>query len=94
MLFSCNFSKLEKRTKGNIDYFIAHSSSFDKTGIVFFPPKDSKVLDYLNKLSLPQNNERLKDYVFKVTYRSWKSKDGIFKNFFNVIDIVAVDSAD
>lgn len=90
MLFSCKFSNLVKRSKGNTDYFIAHSSSFDKTGIIFFPPKDPKILDYLNELSLPQNKERLKDYVFKVTYRSWK-EDGFYKNFFNVIDIL-VDS--
>ena len=94
MLFSCKFSNLEKRSKGNIDYFIAHSSSFDKTGIIFFPPKEPNILDYLNELSLPQNKERLKDYVFKITYRSWKGKDGSYKNFFNVIDIVNFDSAD
>lgn len=94
MLFSCKFSNLEKRSKGSTEYFIAHSSSFDKTGIIFYPPKDSKVLDSLNELSLPQNKERLKGYVFKITYRSWKSEDGSYKNFFNVIDIVAVDSVD
>ena len=33
MLFTANFSKLEKRYGEKVSFFIAHSSSFDKTNI-------------------------------------------------------------
>ena len=95
MLFSAKFSKLELRRSSNEkDFFIAHSSSFDKTGILFFPPKDEKLLKEVQNLALPQNNERLVDYEFKISYRSFKGQDGSFKNYFNLVGIVPCNSAD
>ena len=92
MLFSANFSKLEKRYGQKVSFFIAHSSSFDKTGILFFEPKDEKVLELLNTLA--EHNERLKDYVFKVTYNNYKTKTGVYRSGFRVIGFTACDTSD
>ena len=62
MLFSAKFSNLECRKKGDTEYFLAHSSSFDKTGILFFTPKDDNLSKLVKSLALPQNKERLGDY--------------------------------
>lgn len=94
MLFSAKFSDLEKRRGSSGDYFIAHSSKFDKTGILIFPPKDSKLCELLDTLCLTENRERLGDYDFKITYRTYKSQDGSFKTFFNLIGVSSVHSAD
>lgn len=95
MLFSAKFFSLESRKKDEYtEFFIAHSSSFDKTGILFFTPKDENLAKLVKSLSLPQNKERLGEYVFKVSYRTIKGKDGSFKSYFNLVGISAVDSAD
>ena len=64
MLFTAKFSKLEKRYGEKAAFYIAHSSSFDKTSILFFEPKDENLLQLLNTLC--EHNERLSDYEFKV----------------------------
>ena len=92
MLFSAKFSKLEKRYGEKACFFIAHSSSFDKTGILFFEPKDEKTLELLNTLS--EHNERLSDYVFKVTYNNYKTKAGVYRSGFRVIGFSSCDSSD
>lgn len=92
MLFTAKFSKLEKRYGENAAFFIAHSSSFDKTSILFFEPKDEKLLDTLNTLS--EHNERLIDYEFKVTYNNYKTKAGGYRSGFRVIGFVPCNSAD
>lgn len=94
MLFSAKFSDLEKRKGSSGDYFIAHSSKFDKTGILIFPPKDAKLSELLDKLCLTENHERLCDYDFKITYRTYKAQDGSFKTFFNLIGVSPLGSAD
>ena len=94
MLFTAKFSDLEKRKGSSGDYFIAHSSKFDKTGILIFPPKDENLCKLLEKLCLTANHERLCDYDFKITYRTYKGKDGSFKTFFNLIGVSSVCSAD
>ena len=94
MLFSAKFSDLEKRKGSSGDYFIAHSSKFDKTGILIFPPKDAKLSELLDKLCLTENHERLGDYDFKITYSTYKGQDGSFKTFFNLIGVSAIGSAD
>lgn len=92
MLFSAKFSKLEKRFGEKTAFFIAHSSSFDKTGILFFEPKDEKLLELLNTLS--EHNERLSEYVFKVTYNNYKTKTGGYGSGFRVIGFASFDSPD
>ena len=94
MLFSAKFSELEKRKGTSGDYFIAHSSKFDKTGVFFFPPKDAKLCELLENLCLTENHERLGDYDFKITYRTYRGQDGSFKAFFNLIGISPLGSAD
>lgn len=94
MLFSAKFSELEKRHGSTGDYFIAHSSKFDKTGILIFPPKDAKLCELLDNLCLTDNHERLGDYDFKISYRTYKGQDGSFKSFFNLIGFSSVCSAD
>lgn len=94
MLFSAKFSDLEKRNGSSGDYFIAHSSKFDKTGILIFPPKDAKLRELLDNLCQTENRERLVDYDFKISFRSYKGKDGSFKTFFNLIGVSSVCSAD
>ena len=92
MLFTAKFSKLEKRYGEKCSFFIAHSSSFDKTSILFFEPKDENLLELLNTLS--EHNERLKDYVFKVTYNNYKTKAGVYRSGFRVIGFNSCDSSD
>lgn len=92
MLFTAKFSKLEKRNGEKCDFFIAHSSSFDKTAILFFEPKDKKLLDTLNILS--EHNERLTDYEFKVTYYNFKSKTGVYRSGFRVIGCISCNPSD
>lgn len=92
MLFTAKFSKLEKRFGEKSTFFIAHSSSFDKTSILFFEPKDETLLELLNSLS--EHNERLKDYVFKVTYNNYKTKAGVYRSGFRVIGFNSCDSSD
>ena len=94
MLFSAKFSNLECRYKGVAEYFLAHSSSFDHTGIIFFRPKDETLAKLVESLALPENKERLGEYEFKISFRSFKGKDGTFKNYFNLIGIVPCNSAD
>ena len=90
MLFNCNFSKLEKRFGAKSSFYLAYSL-FDNSPILFFEPKDSKVLETLDMLC--EHNERLHFYDFKVTYKSVKSKTGTFQNYFNVIGFVFADSS-
>lgn len=92
MLFTAKFYKLEKRYGENCSFFIAHSSSFDKTSILFFEPKDENLLELLNTLT--EHNERLKDYVFKVTYNNYKTKAGLYRSGFRVIGFNPCDSPD
>lgn len=94
MLFTAKFSDLEKRKGSNGDFFIAHSSKFDKTGILIFPPKDPKLCELLDNLCQSENLERLGDYDFKITYRTYKGQDGSFKTFFNLIGANPLGSAD
>lgn len=94
MLFTAKFSDLEKRQGSSGNYFIAHSSKFDKTGILIFPPKDVKLCELLENLCLTENRERLGDYDFKITYRTYKGQDGSFKTFFNLIGVSPVCTAD
>ena len=94
MLFSCKFSDLVKRDGGKGPYYLAHSSNFDKTGILFFPPKGEYLSTFIDQLADPQNSKRLGDYEFKVSYRSVKGKDGTFKSYFNLIGIDPTNSAD
>lgn len=94
MLFTAKFSDLVKRQGSSGNYFIAHSSNFDKTGILIFPPKDVKLCELLETLCLTENRERLGDYDFKITYRTYKGKDGSFKAFFNLIGVCSVSSSD
>ncbi len=94
MLFSAKFSDLEKRKGSSGDYFIAHSSKFDKTGILIFPPKDVKLCELLDTLCLTDNHERLGDYDFKITYRTYKGQDGSFKSSFNLIGVSSLVAAD
>lgn len=94
MLFSAKFSNLEWRKKDDKEFFIAHSSSFDKTGIIFFTPKDDNLAKLVKSLALPQNNERLGEYEFKISFRSFKGQDGSFKNYFNLVGIVSCNTAD
>lgn len=94
MLFSAKFSNLEWRKKGeNTEFFIAYSSSFDKSGILFFTPKDENLAKLVKSLALPQNKERLGEYVFKVSYRTVKGQDGSFKSYFNLVGISGVDTS-
>ena len=86
MLFTAKFSKLEKRYGEKAAFYIAHSSSFDKTAILFFEPKDENLLRLLN--SLCEHNERLSDYEFKVTYNNYKTKEGIYRAGFRIIGFV------
>lgn len=92
MLFSAKFSKLEKRFGEKTAFFIAHSSSFDKTGILFFEPKDEKLLDLLNTLS--EHNERLSEYVFKVVYHNYKTSEAVYASGFRVIGFTCFDTSD
>ena len=92
MLFTAKFSKLEKRYGEKASFFIAHSSSFDKTGILFFEPKDLNLLEILNTLS--EHNERLCDYEFKVTYNNYKTKAGGYGSGFRVIGFVPCNPSD
>lgn len=92
MLFTAKFSKLEKRYGEKASFFLAYSSSFDKTSILFFEPKDENLLELLNNLS--EHNERLKDYVFKVTYNNYKTKTGVYRSGFRVIGFNSCDSPD
>lgn len=94
MLLTAKFSDLEKRQGRTGNYFIAHSSKFDKTGILIFPPKDPKLCELLDTLCLIENRERLGDYVFKITYRTNKCKDGSFKTYFYLIGVSSLGSAD
>lgn len=92
MLFTAKFFKLEKRYGEKAAFFIAHSSSFDKTSILFFEPKDEKLLELLNTLS--EHNERLSEYVFKVTFNNYKTKAGCYRSGFRVIGFTSCDSSD
>lgn len=92
MLFSSKFFELKKLQGKNVPYFLARSSSFDKTGILFFEPKDEKLLETLNMLT--EHNERLSEYVFKVTYNNYKSKAGCYRSGFRVIGCSSVVSSD
>lgn len=92
MLFTAKFSKLEKRYGEKATFFVAYSSSFDKTGILFFEPKDEKLLETLNTLS--DHNERLSDYEFKVTYNNYKTKAGVYRSGFRVIGFIPCNSPD
>lgn len=92
MLFTAKFSKLEKRYGEKATFFIAHSSSFDKTSILFFEPKSEELLQLLNTLS--EHNERLSDYEFKVTYNNYKSKTGGYRSGFRVIGFVPLNPPD
>ena len=92
MLFTAKFFKLEKRFGENASFFIAHSSVFDKTGILFFEPKDKILLETLNNLS--DHNERLGDYEFKVTYNNFKTKAGGYRSGFRVIGFLPVNTSD
>lgn len=94
MLFTAKFSDLKKCNGKSCDYFIAHSSTFDKTGILLFPPKDAKLCELLENLCLTENHERLGDYDFKITYRTYKGQDGSFKTLFNLIGVSPACSAD
>ena len=94
MLFSAKFSDLEKRKGSSGDYFIAHSSKFDKTGILIFPPKDAKLCELLDNLCQTANRERLGDYDFNITYRTYKGQDGAYKAFFNLIGAYLIGSSD
>lgn len=90
MLFSAKFSGLEKRFSAKSSFYIAHSSPSDRTSILFFEPKDEKILETLNMLC--EHNERLKYYVFKVTYQKYKTKTGSYQSYFNVIGFDSSDS--
>lgn len=92
MLFTAKFAKLEKRYGEKCSFFIAHSSSFDNTAILFFDPEDEDLREFLNTLS--EHNERLKDYVFKVTYNNYKTKAGVYRSGFRVIGFSSCDSSD
>lgn len=92
MLFTAKFSKLEKRYGEKATFFIAHSSSFDKTSILFFEPKSEELVKLLNDLS--DHNERLRDYEFKVTYNNYKSKEGGYRSGFRVIGFAPCNLAD
>lgn len=92
MLFSAKFSKLEKRYGEKAAFYIAHSSSFDKTSILFFEPKDETLLRLLNTLC--EHNERLCDYEFKVTYNNYKSKTGGYRSGFRVIGYLPFNPPD
>lgn len=92
MLFTAKFSKLEKRCGEKASFFIAHSSSFDKTGILFFEPKDDNLRDFLDLLA--EHNERLCDYEFKVTYNNFKTKTGGYGSGFRVIGFVPCNPPD
>lgn len=83
MLFTAKFTQLEKRNGEKSAFFIAHSSSFDKTSILFFEPKDEKLLEILNILS--EHNERLTYYEFKVRYVNYKTKAGSYRSGFRII---------
>ena len=89
MLFNCNFSKLVKRTGDKSSFYLAYSHS-DRTPILFFEPKDVKLLETLDMLC--EHNERLQYYVFNVSYKNVKSKTGIYQSYFNVIGFDSVDS--
>lgn len=82
MLFNAQFSSLEKRNGSKSSFYLAYSFS-DRTPILFFEPKDSKLLETLDMLC--EHNERLKFYDFKVTYKNVKSKTGNYQSYFNVI---------
>lgn len=94
MLFSCKFSDLVKRDGLNGPYYLAHSSNFDKTGILFFPPKDENLAKFIDSLAVPENSQRLGDYEFKVSYRSFKGKDGSFKAYFNLVGAISRSTTD
>lgn len=92
MLFTAKFFKLEKRYGEKAAFFIAHSSSFDKTSILFFEPKDENLLRLLNTLC--EHNERLCDYEFKVTYNNYKTKEGGYRSGFRVIGYLPCNPPD
>lgn len=92
MLFSAKFSSLEKRDSANGSYFIAHSSKFDKIGILFFPPKDENLCKFLD--TLIADSERISNYVFKIAYRSFKTQNGVYKTYFNLVGYSPCDTAD
>lgn len=92
MLFSARFSSLEKRDSAKGSYFIAHSSKFDKSGILFFPPKDENLSKFLD--TLIDDPERISNYDFKIAYRSFKSQNGEYKTYFNLVGFTPCNSAD
>lgn len=94
MLFSCKFSDLVKRDGVERPYYLAYSSNFDKTGILFFPPKDVNLSNFIESLVDSKNSKRLGDYEFKVSYRCFKGKDGTYKSYFNLVGINSINSAD
>lgn len=92
MLFTTRFHSLEKRQGSKSAFFLAHSSSFDKSGIIFFAPKDSQLLSQLEEFC--EHNERLKDYEFSVTYSNFKDSKGGYSSRFSVIGVRSLDSPD
>lgn len=89
MLFNAHLSKLEKRHGKKVSYYVAQSTNHDKSCIIFFEPKDNKLLDTVNMLS--EHNERLKDYDFFFIYRQFKDKYGIYQGSFRLVDCLCND---